>query len=411
MSSALEKAEREAQEALRALEASRHRLQVASRPPAPTVRHNNVVSASIPMPLPNQLCRDEDDHDTKIDALKTAYFEHHNRQKSMASNDARGLLARAHYDFDKALVAAGLPPRPKPAAAPSPSESLPPPRALVRQPSRPAQLARQASRGVYHVVAPPRRLPSNKERSADNVKDSLTWCKFFMWLVLLTWLMVYTIVSIPINERVIDVARNQERWLRGECSASGPTCAKLSLFGRAGGCSMASGRPLLEQEVQCGKYGCTRIQFRLSLKVELRTRDGTLYPGTIAHRYPLDRYWDYEPLNGGSRTAALRAPSAMRDELNALADHLDPRRFDCWYDPADPTGTVALSSASVPFQSYQEAVTGRVFGYVFAVPLVALVLWLWWLPCAAAGNGPVCCCCPGCCECDEETPPSRLTMQ
>ena len=41
----------------------------------------------------------------------------------------------------------------------------------------------------------------------------------------------------------------------------------------------------------------------------------------------------------------------------------------------------------------QEAITGRLFGIVVAVPLAILTLWLWWLPFAIITKLPVCCCC------------------
>ena len=44
-------------------------------------------------------------------------------------------------------------------------------------------------------------------------------------------------------------------------------------------------------------YGCHRdfcyaIEYRLSLPVQLQTRDGRTLDA-VAHRYPTDRFWDY----------------------------------------------------------------------------------------------------------------------
>ena len=68
---------------------------------------------------------------------------------------------------------------------------------------------------------------------------------------------------------------------------------------------------------------------------------------------------------------------------------------DCWYDPEAPAQTVTLTPARsrVPWQSLSDARLGLVFAQVFALPLVVLTLWVWYLPIGDEyGWGPCCCC-------------------
>lgn len=165
-------------------------------------------------------------------------------------------------------------------------------------------------------------------------------------------------------------------------------------------------------------YGCHRdfcyaIEYRLSLPVQLQTRDGRTLDA-VAHRYPTDRFWDYAQICGaGTRSGTVRCPgrrcgalafncsehaalssAAPLTDIYTFADGLSGGSLDCWYKPSDPAGSVALSaSLHMPQHSLQEAITGRLFGIVFAVPLAILTLWLWWLPFAIKTKLPVCCCC------------------
>ena len=163
----------------------------------------------------------------------------------------------------------------------------------------------------------------------------------------------------------------------------------------------------------CHRDFCYAIEYRLSLPVQLQTRDGRTLDA-VAHRYPTDRFWDYAQIcSAGTRSGTMRCPgrrcgalafncsehaalssAAPLTDIYTFADGLSGGSLDCWYKPSDPAGSVALSaSLHMPQHSLQEAITGRLFGIVFAVPLAILTLWLWWLPFAIKTKLPVCCCC------------------
>ena len=146
--------------------------------------------------------------------------------------EAREVLAPLRYDLDQAIAKMGLPPRPKRVVAPS---TVPPlaPKPIVKQPSRPMQLARQASRGLYRVVSPPQRLPSSEIPARENVRHGADSVKYLFWLCALTYLSVYVALSIPVNVRTVEMARSRYLWPLGTC--------------------LRRGVPRVEEHVLCGK--------------------------------------------------------------------------------------------------------------------------------------------------------------
>ena len=123
------------------------------------------------LPEPDQLELEQVSQSRKAEQLQQLYFTHHHRTKAISLAEAREVLAPLRYDLDQAIAKMGLPPQPKRVVAPSAVPSLAP-KPIVKQPSRPMQLARQASRGLYRVVSPPQRLPSSETNRLRAVRKA-----------------------------------------------------------------------------------------------------------------------------------------------------------------------------------------------------------------------------------------------
>jgi len=184
------------------------------------------------LPEPDQLELEQVSQSRKAEQLQQLYFTHHHRTKAISLAEAREVLAPLRYDLDEAIAKMGLPPRPKRVVAPS---TVPPlaPKPIVKQPSRPMQLARQASRGLYRVVSPPQRLPSSEIPARENVRHGADSITYFFWLCALTYLSVYVALSIPVNVRTVEMARSRHLWPIGTC--------------------LRRGVPRVEEHVLCGK--------------------------------------------------------------------------------------------------------------------------------------------------------------
>ena len=184
------------------------------------------------LPEPDQLDLEQVSQSRKAEQLQQLYFTHHHRTKAISLAEAREVLAPLRYDLDQAIAKMGLPPRPKRVVAPS---TVPPlaPKPIVKQPSRPMQLARQASRGLYRVVSPPQRLPSSEIQARENVRHGADSVKYLFWLCALTYLSVYVALSIPVNVRTVEMARSRYLWPLGTC--------------------LRRGVPRVEEHVLCGK--------------------------------------------------------------------------------------------------------------------------------------------------------------